>query len=238
MARYAAVLAFALLAVAWVDATAASGQECDPVYGCEPTTTTLLPSLLPECIISVDVAVPGQTVELTITNVPDGMTIELLFGGNVVDSGVAGGSPVLGASTAVGPRPKAARAVAAPAGASDGFSDVALSFVVPELSPGSYTLEAVGPAFHCECLPGAGFAVLAAQLTPTTLNNGGGGTGGTGGGSLVRTGTYIGLLLAIAVALLVAGRVLQERAKRTRLAAGVAPRGRHGVDPGTRRSAR
>jgi len=104
------------------------------------------PSPLPACETSLSSAVPGSRVDVVITNVPQGLEINLLFDGTAVDTEVAG-------STSAG-------------GAEPGFADVPMSFLVPNIAPGNYTLEAGGAAFRVECLAGTGgFAVLSIEAT-------------------------------------------------------------------------
>jgi hypothetical protein len=211
-----ATVVLALTALVTVTGAApASAQACDPNYGCLPTTTTLAAGTLPECDVSAEAAQSGTRVDATVTNVPDGTSVDLLFGGTVVASETAGSGAT-------------ARAAATP-----GFSDIAFAFNVPSVPPGNYTLEASGPAFHAQCLAGDGFEVLAASANNGGGNGGGngsgGGGGGIGGGSLARTGLEIGLLLAVAIGLVLVGRTVLEGSRRTRAAAavGTPARGRH-----------
>lgn len=197
----AALVALALAFTAIAGGSPAEGQEaCDPAYGCLSTTTTLAPAEIPtpECMVSASTATVGDRVTVTITNVPDGTTINLTLGGTTVATGTAGASAAAAGEVATA-------AVA-------GYSDVTMSFTVPELPAGNYTLVATGPAFQCQCLPSEGFQVLAAAQEQNPRS---GGTGGTGAGSLARTGfTVFGFLLAAAV-LIVLGRMLLERSRNS-----------------------
>jgi hypothetical protein len=187
-----------------VSTTAASAQTptttCQPSdpYGCMGTTSTTAPGVVPSCTVSTSVAAVGNRVDVTITNVPDGKTIDLNLGGRIVASGTAGAS-----------------SAEVSAAGTESHSDVALSFVVPDLPPGKYALVATGAGFNCECLGGGGFEVLAAGTAAGSGRNArsGGSVAGTGG-NLARTGTtVVGLLLAAGV-LLVVGRTVLHGSRR------------------------
>jgi hypothetical protein len=163
-----------------------AGVTClpDDPYGCLETTTTLASGSIPTCEVSVPSAAVGARVDVTIDDVPSGLTVTLSLGGQVVDTKVSGASAA-------------------------GVADVHFSFIVPSLPPGKYTLVATGAGFSVTCLPGVGFEVLANTLTQAPRSS-----GGSGGGSLARTGfTVLGLLL-LAALLLLGGRVLVSRARR------------------------
>lgn len=83
-----------------------------------------------------------------------------------------------------------------------------MSFTVPDVEPGQYEVTAVGTTFTVRCTgpAGRGFEVLGADQSR--------GIGGEGGFSLARTGIYVALLFAVAVALLLVGCVLVSRARR------------------------
>lgn len=216
-----------------------AGAGCDPRYGCQPSTTIFVPpqteatttttngptttttggpttttappgsNTTPQCVVSSGRATPGTRIDATVTNVPPGINVDLRLNGSTVDSETAGA-------------PSGAVVGAATAAAAPGLTDVQFSFVVPDLGPGKYVLEAVGPAFRCGCLDETGgFEVLAAGAT----QGGGTGTNGTGG-SLVRTGFTIGGFLLVAVVLILVGRVVLEGSRRTRSAAATTS-GRH-----------
>lgn len=169
-------------------ASAASGQE-DP-YGSTSTTSTTAPSSDPVCGTSLESAQVGASVTATVSNVPPGTTVRILFNGSEVASGTADvqaqsvGGPVLFGG------------VSLPAQAN---GSVSLKFAVPDVPPGTYTIAAVGDTFTVICGSG-GFTVLGASQG--------------GGGSLARTGVFAGLLLAIALVLLLVGRALMEESKR------------------------
>ena len=150
MVAFAAVL---LSCLAGIGSAVAQAQQCDPndPYGCSTTSTTggtgstTTETTTPTtarppitCTASPLSAEPGVRVDVTVTNVPGGTSVDLRFNGDVVDSG------------------------SAPAGDP---SDVALSVVVPAVPPASYTLIAVGADFQAECAAG-GFAVVAATGVP------------------------------------------------------------------------
>ena len=95
-------------------------------------------------------------------------------------------------------------------------------FEVPDISPGSYPVSVVGANFTITCVGANQLEVLAASEGL-----------GSGGGSLPRTGVYVALLVAIAVALLLLGRLLLEASRRKRERAARAAR----ATGGRRRSA-
>lgn len=89
-------------------------------------------------------------------------------------------------------------------------TSLTIDFVVPQVAAGRYLVTAVGGTFTGECSPEAGlFDVLAATQSR-----------GDGSGALPRTGVYAALLVALALALVVAGRAaLAESRRRRRRAA-------------------
>ena len=87
-------------------------------------------------------------------------------------------------------------------------------FEVPDLSPGSYPVSVVGASFTLTCEGANQLEVLAASADLGS------------GGSLPRTGIYVALLVAIAVALLLLGRLLLDASRRKRERAARATGGR------------
>ena len=178
-----AVLSLAVVSGVSHGAPGAGVDECDPAtdpYGCIDTTLPGETPPPPACVTSVSSGRPGDRVAVTITNVPGGSAVSLRFNGTPVAS--------------------------ATAPASDTPVDVPMTFTVPEIAAGRYSLVAVGPGFSAECLAGTGFEVLSSG----TPRSGGGG----GGGSLARTGfTVLGLLVLAAVLVLV-GRVMVQSSRR------------------------
>lgn len=197
LGRWAAATVLVAVTTIGFGGASASGQtpttSCDPSsdpYGCV-STTTLAPGVVPTpgCAVSDSTVTVGQRVDVTITDVPDGTSITLSLGGQAVANG------------------------SAPSSTTEGYSDVAMSFTVPDLAAGSYQLVATGAAFSVECLSAeGGIQVLAAGATQTPRSAGSG--SGTGSGSLARTGAAIGGLLLLAGTLLVGGRVLLGRSRR------------------------
>lgn len=95
--------------------------------------------------------------------------------------------------------------------ASAEVTSVTIDFVVPDVAAGAYLVTAVGGTFTGEC--GADGDVLFNVLAATQSR-------GDGGGALPRTGIYAALLVALALALVVAGRAaLAESRRRKRRAA-------------------
>ena len=173
---------------------AAAQEVCDPAYGCEPPPPQGPPAPVPpECTASPTEGEVGARIDVTVTNVPGGSSVDLRFDGTVVATG------------------------SAPPGEA---SDVAMSFTVPETNPGRHSLIAVGAGFQADCaFATGGVAVLAGGAEAP---GGGAGIGGVGGGSLARTGIAIALLVAIGLALVVGGRAALESSRRSRRRAALA----------------
>jgi hypothetical protein len=190
-ARIAAVLVGAI-ALPLIAASVASAQS-DP-YG-STTTTAPVREVTATCGLSLGEGRPGDTVTATVGGVFFGETVRILFDTTVVAQATA---PLRAQSTG--------GAVvfdgAAIAGQDDAVSTtVTLKFQVPKsATAGTHVVRAVGDTFTCFCNPEGAFKVL-----------------GASGSSLARTGVEIGLLIAMAIALLVLGRglVLSAKARRT-----------------------
>jgi hypothetical protein len=129
-------------------------------------------------------------VTATVSGVPAGELVRILFGGIEVGRAEAAPGPEL-------------------------FATLTIVFTVPDVRADSYLVVAVGDTFTAECE--AAFLIVAGETIerPGTVGGNGNGSGG-GGGSLPRTGVYVGLLLAVAVALLLMGRALLEGSRRRR----------------------
>lgn len=187
-------------------------QTCSSVYGCPGTTTTTTAGALPldpECVVSQLSGVIGANVDVTITNVPVGLRVNLILNGVTVDTAVSGEGDSQAASLGSGGAPKSAArlaSVAAPAQTA-AVADVNFSFRVPSGPAGSYSLFAVGDGFRCDCFP---FAVIR-QVEGDTIQNPG---GSTTGGNLARTGFTVLGLLVLAAVLLVLGKAMVEASRR------------------------
>jgi hypothetical protein len=92
--------------------------------------------------------------------------------------------------------------------------NVNVPYTVPEVDPGSYPVTAVGETFTAPC--GEQRVEGESEVRGAQVPRGGGGSG-----SLPRTGLTVGLLLAVALALIVGGRALLEGARRRRQTAGL-----------------
>lgn len=177
-------------------ATTAAAQQCDPVYGCSPSTS--VPTTPPaSCSLSAELASGGQIVTATVANAPAGAAIQITLDGVPAGSGVA-----------------------------DAAGSASISFTVPEgIAPGSHAVFAVGAGFSASCgaFSVSGVASEVVENTPpggpTTVESGGVERGRSGGG-LARTGIEVAALLAIALLLIVVGRhlVAAERRRRRRRA--------------------
>jgi hypothetical protein len=210
--------AFALVAGLLVlphsaDATPASGlapqatpSTCDNGYGCSTSSTRA--QISPSCSLNTTSATPGTKVTGTITDIPVGTEVSLLFDGNEVAKETA---------TADG-QGQAALAALRPAGPlsvgvlrQDASGGAVMSFTVPaNASTGEHTVVFSGAGFSCDATGGAGFAVLASTVT----------RGGGGGGALSNTGIEVALYLAVAFVLIIAGMQLRRMgmARRKRIA--------------------
>lgn len=156
----------------------------DPYGGTTTTSTTEPPELEPACALSLTAGAPGASASVRVTNVPLGATVRILLGGSEVGRATA---PVQGQAA---------------------VTTLDIAFTVPDLAPGRYLATAVGADFTLRCGPDADglFEVLGSSQ--------GQGGSGVGGGSLPRTGIYVGLLLALALALFLAGRALLSASRR------------------------
>jgi hypothetical protein len=155
------------------------------------TSTTGGNGTQPSCQLRTRSAHPGETVTVRLRAIPRGEEVEVRLDGEVV-----------------------ARATASSSGSSPRVSfDV--DFVVPsDTVSGEHDVTAVGAAFTASCTTGNGDR-LEVQADSEVR-----GIQQDRGGSLPRTGIYIALLLAVAVALLLVGRaVLKESRRRARAAA-------------------
>ncbi|MDP1821167.1 MAG: LPXTG cell wall anchor domain-containing protein [Acidimicrobiales bacterium] len=194
-------LAVALLAAAAlliVVAPTAGAQEDGDPYGNTTTTTDGgtdggIDEVTATCTLTLREGRPGDTVTATVDGVFFGESVRILFDGVQVGSTTA---PV--AAEAVGGA-VAFNGVALPAQAET--TSVRVTFTVPKAAVGTHVVTAVGDTFTCFCNPDGLFRVLAAAKSKS---------------SLPRTGIYLALFLAIAGALLVAGRALIGASRRRR----------------------
>ena len=145
----------------------------------------------------------GDTVTVTVTNVAVGDEIQITFAGQVIATATAtadgNGQQALGALPPAGHL----RAMSVVLGGAK------ISFRIPnDTATGTYEVRAIGPGFNANCAEGTnGLAVLGATVT----------TSG-GGGSLSKTGIEVGIYLAVALALILAGwqlvRIARTRRRR------------------------
>lgn len=177
--------AVALGALALVHAPPATAAQCDPVYGCTPTTPAPPPPTV--CRLDTDAVVAGQIVNAFVSEAPANAVIEITFDGTVVGTGQA-----------------------SPAG------EATIAFTVPAgIQPGEHAVFAVGAGFSADCGTVDSVEVLSGGGSNPDVE-GGGAARSSGGRSLARTGIEIGLLLAIALVLLLAGDRLVRMARRRR----------------------
>jgi hypothetical protein len=171
----------------------------DGPYG--PTTTTEPPAGAdPTCSLNKGSGVPGDRVTASVTNVPVGQVVRIFFDGEEVARSEAGAEVVAnGRSTVV-----LLGGTVVAAGVET--TTVTIDFNVPDVDPGRYAVAAVGDTFTSACGSGEGgeFAVLASRV--------GGGSGGDD--SLPKTGIYVALLVAVALALVLGGRALLGASRR------------------------
>ena len=195
--RLAGLSLVVVVALGILLAGAAAAQD-DP-YGSTSTTAGSGPPGAATCELTVTSGEPGVEGTATVHNVPFGGTVRILLGGIEV-----------GRATA----PQSAQSVGAPVllggqvlPQQAARTTVTVPFVVPSMPPGPYLMTAVGVDFAGVCSAETGGHVDV--LGETVTRDG-------GGRSLPRTGIYVLLLLAIAVALVLTGRALIEESRRRR----------------------
>lgn len=181
---------------------AVAQDDCYPDGCSEPTNPP--PSPDQSCMLSTTAGAPGTSVSATVSNVPADAEVRILFDG----SEVARSSNDEQSLGSVGPM------FARSSSQAQALSDVTLSFAIPDVPPGNYSVVAVGADFTATCSDAQGnddFGVLAAGET----------TGGAsdGDGDLALTGFEIAGLLALAVGLVATGWFLVRRARARRLTA-------------------
>lgn len=172
---------------------AGAGEDSCYPDGCTPPSNPE-PSDDPTCGISLSTGQTGDQITATVSNVPEGGVVRILFDGDEVASNA-------GSEQAAGP-------MFFRGGAS---ADVELTFTIPDVAPGTYAVVAVGDTFSVTCGDGegnTGFQVLAA----------GDSRGDGDDGSLAFTGGQILLLLAVAAALITGGWAFVTGSRRRRLA--------------------
>jgi hypothetical protein len=183
--RHLAALGAGLVAVLMLAAPAAA-QE-DP-YGSTSTTHATGPQ--PSCRLDEPSVTPGSTTVAHVHAAPRGSTVRIFFDGEPVAEAQANGP---GSSPQV---------------------NIDISYTVPDVDPGSYEVTAVGATFTASCGNQSveGETVVGGKQVERDSVDSRGATGGLGG-SLPRTGLAIGMLLAAAVALILGGRALLDRAR-------------------------
>jgi hypothetical protein len=142
----------------------------------------------------------GDNVTATVTNVPVGDRVDITFDGNVIASDVATADGQGETALAVAPAGHLAAMEVQRGG-------VVIAFRIPSsTATGTYEVRAIGPGFNANCAEGSnGVSVLG-----TTVQRGG------GGGGFANTGIEVGLYLAIAMALILAGWQFMRSARRRR----------------------
>lgn len=196
------VAIFSMVLASMAVPASAAAPTGDP-YG--PTSTTPPSSFQPVCDLSVTAGAPGTRVVATVSNVPPGGTVRILFDGEEV-----------GRETAP-PAPATFRR--SPHAQAEAMATLEIDFVVPDLGPGSYLVSAVGANFTLECSPESdGFGVLAAGEDSDDIVglpfSGGGDDGGSKG--LAFTGLNIFLFVLVALAMILVGRYLVKQARERR----------------------
>jgi hypothetical protein len=166
----------------------ASALPAQDGYG--RTTTTSGEGFNEVCVLTDQSGEPGDTVIAEVSGVAAGTEVRILFNGQEVGRGVAEADGDSTTGTAV------------------------ISFVVPPVPDGTYTVVATGPTFTEACGGGDGsFQVLNSQV----LDEGATKSGAAGGGGLLpRTGIELAMWLAIAAVLVLVGRALLTEARRRR----------------------
>lgn len=189
LARSAAIAVLLAMSALLALFIAPAGAQDDP-YG-NTTTTTTAPGDAPTCTFTLKAGLPGASGTVTVSNVPFGGTVRVLIGGTEAGRATAPlqaqalGAPVLFGGQAL------------PSGPAT--TTLTVPFVVPKLPPGTYLVSAVGVDFTITC-EDPEFTVLGSKAGRS--------------GTLPRTGIYVGLLLAVAIALTLGGRALLAESKR------------------------
>lgn len=196
-ARTTSRLAVAVLGAALLLLAAAPAAMAQDPYGPTSTTAPRGPSdprgeIEATCGLSIPEGRPGDTVTATVHNVFFGERVAIFFDNIEVASTRA---PELAAASVGGPVLFGGTALPAQAAT----TSVQLTFTIPPAAAGTHIVTAVGDTFTCFCNPDGQFRVLGAK-----------------GSGLPRTGVYAGVLVAVALALLVTGRVLVSVARRRR----------------------
>lgn len=158
-------------------------------YGSTTTTAPAPPGQQPSCQLRTREMAPGARAAAAVRAVPRGSTVRLLFDGEEVARAEADGP---GQSATV---------------------NIEMEFVVPsDAESGPHEVVAVGPGFTARCeIPAGG----GAQVLGTSTSRSRGGLLGR----LPRTGVFVALLLVLAAALLLVGRLLVDAAGQRRHAA-------------------
>lgn len=185
--QLAAVGALLVVVAGLLLAPAAGAQE-DP-YG--STTTTAATQVSAACSLSSSAGSANAQVTATVSGVPVGEVVRILFDGDEVGRGTAEGDGQSATTT------------------------VQIGFTVPDVEQGAYSVVAVGASFSAECSAGFGTGASVLGFTVDRATTGSGKVSGkSGAGALASTGLAVGLLVAVAIALLVVGRSLRDQSRR------------------------
>ena len=161
------------------------------------------PGAGPTIVLSAGQVRAGGTLPIALTGFEPGEVVDVALGTGLVGTASGGGVGRLAAAAPVAAAASLATVTVDQAGAAR------LDVRIPAATqPGLYQVTA---AVQGDVLAAANLTVLAAA--PGTPAAGGGG----GAGSLASTGAAVGLLLAVAVALVAVGSVLVHRRRRARL---------------------
>lgn len=205
-----AIALFLAIALVWAPGVGAQGPPDDPpgngppfddpdhpCYpdGCGPGPTTTAPPAGPSCGIALETSIVDAEVTATVRNVPAGGTVRLLFAGREVARATNNGGV------------QSIRAMPAQA------ADLTMTFTVPDLPPGVYTVVAVGDTFTVTCT-GNGFSIQG--VAGSGGDRDGNGNGDGGGGALAFTGASILGLVLLGLALLAIGYYLVRRNRSAR----------------------
>jgi hypothetical protein len=185
--RQLVALAAGLVAALMVVAPVAA--QDDP-YG-STSTTRPTPGPRPSCRVDARSVTPGSTTVARVHAAPRGSTVRIFFNGEQVAEAQADGP---GSSPQV---------------------NVDIPYTVPDVEPGSYPVTAVGATFTASCgnQRVEGETEVAGEQIVRDADDSGGGTGVLGG-SLARTGLTVGLLVAVALALILGGRGLLDGSRK------------------------
>jgi hypothetical protein len=185
--RFALGLGLALATMS-LAAPGAGAQACDPVYGCDPSTT-IPESTPPTCSLDATSAGAGEVVVASVDHAPAHAAIQITVAG-----------------------------VAAAGGVADGAGHAEIAFSLPaSIDPGAHEVFAIGAGLSASCGPLSADLVLGQVVTPGPEVSAGGGSRGGGALARTGIEVALLLPIAAALLLVGGWFVARERRRRRRL---------------------